>query len=125
MSNFEELTKTLIQTQILQALKEAPEYIDALVQSVMEQEVNENGNKPDYYNKTKMPWLEWCVRNAIRKAAQDAVLESLREIEPDIKKSVKNSLNSDEIINVFAKRIINTMEDYKINVEVILDKGDN
>ncbi len=118
MSNFEELTKTLIQTQVLQALKSAPEYLDALVQSAMQQEVGEHGQKPDSWSKDKMPWLEWCVRDSLRKAAQNAVLEIVKEMEPDIKNSVKKAMSSDEIVGVFAKRIINDLVDYKINVSV-------
>jgi len=119
MSDFEQLTKTLIQTQVLQALKSAPEYLDSLVRATMEQEVNEHGGKPDYHARSKMPWLEWCVRDALRSAAQKAVLEIVREMEPDIKESVKRSMSSDEIVGVFAKRIINDLVDYKINVSVV------
>lgn len=124
MPNFEELTKTLIQTQVLQALKDAPEYLDALVRAAMEQEVSEHGTKPEYHTRTKMPWLEWCVRDALRNAAKMAVLEIVREMQPQIKDSVKKCLSSDEIVAVFAKRIIDGTVDYKINVQVVAEKDD-
>ncbi len=121
-TNFEELTRTLIQTQIIAALKNAPEYVDALVESVMTGEVNEHGAKPTYSDLNKMPFLEWCVRDALRNATKKAVLESVRDLEPNIKESVQKALSSDEIVGVFCKRIINDLVDYKINVTVSPDE---
>jgi len=122
MENFKELTQALIQTQVLAALKDAPEYLDDLVRSAMETEVNEYGGKPDFYTNSKMPWLEWCVRDALETATRKAVLETVSELEPSIKKSVKKALTADDIVSSFVKEILANTADYKINVEVAPEK---
>ena len=122
MENFKELTQALIQTQVLAALKDAPEYLDDLVRSAMETEVNEYGGKPDYNTKSKMPWLEWCVRDALETATRKAVIETVSELEPSIKKSVKKALTADDIVSSFVKEILANTADYKINVEVAPEK---
>lgn len=118
MANFEEMTKTLIQTQVLQALKNAPEYLDELVKAAVNKEVDEHGQTPKYHSRSKTPFLEWCVNNEIQNAARKAVMESLQEMEPQIKESVKKALSSDEIANVFVKRIVEDLVEYKVEVNI-------
>ena len=92
--DIKELTRTLIQTEITKALSEAPEAINALVQAALAQEVDENGNKPDYHSKHKMPWLEWKVGQLIRTAATGAIQDAVKAKEDEIRALVSEKINS-------------------------------
>lgn len=117
MNEIEELTKTLIQTKVIEALKSKDDYIDSLVQAAFRTEVNEHGGKPDNWSKDRMPWLEYCARDAIRKATKSVVDELIVDIRPQIEAAVKKALTADEIVSSFVQQIMtNTASVYYVDI---------
>lgn len=113
----ETLVKTSVEAMIIQAFKDAPEAIDALVKSALEREVDEHGGKPDHYTRKKMPYLEWLVGSVIRDVAVTAVREAVKQREEDIRKAVFAKVSSEAIVNSLVEKIIGaTTEDWKLNV---------
>ena len=124
MSNeLETLTRTIIQTKVLEELKKGEVYIDTLVRAVFEDEVDQYGGKPNYGSQ-KMPWLTWAVRDAMQTAARAAVIEHVKTLEPQINTAVIKAMSADEIVAAFTKKITGSMrKDYSITVK--FDKVDD
>lgn len=113
-----DITRTMLQTKILEALKETPEYIESLVKAALEQEVDEHGTKPDYRSSDRMPYLEYLTRSAIRRLAADTIHEWLKTNSDQVVKLVHEELSKLDIAEAFTKAIIGTVDkDWKINIE--------
>lgn len=111
------LVKASIETKILEAFRSAPEYIDDLVSSALNKEVNEYGGSPGYHDRCKMPYLTWLVGDQIRRVAHDAVKEHVSTLAPQITEAVRSRLQAADIVDSFTKTIIGTTDnDWKIDV---------
>lgn len=78
MDNVELTIKTLIETQIIQALSNAPEEaIEKLVKAALSKPVDDNGNERGYGS--KMPYIDYLVGSEIRDAARRAVSKIVLE----------------------------------------------
>ncbi len=112
------LVKASIEAKILEAFKQTPEYIDALVSAALNQEVNEHGGKPDGYGRHKMPYLTWLVGDQIRAVARAAVIEHIQRMDSQIREAVQQRLTAGDLVDAFAKSIIGaTNHDWKVNVQ--------
>lgn len=114
MSNdLKELTTTLIQTQVVKALKDAPEYIETLIGAALNEPVNIGSG----YDKKMVPWLQNKVNNIIQIATEQVVRERIQEMMPTIREKVAERLSTDTIIDAFTSAIQAAAKDnYRINV---------
>ena len=119
MSNeIEQITKTLIEAKILEALRETPEYIDSLVKGAINQEVDERGNKPTYSSDETMPYLQYLVRDALQRLAREVVQEVVKEGREDMKRKIREALQADKIVNAFADSVIKNAETWNIAFDI-------
>lgn len=117
--NIDAMVKTIIQTQVLQALRSAPDAVEAMVQAALSKPVDEHSGRHDdrSYGK-KIPYLEWIVGDAIRQAATQAVLETIAAMKPQIAELVRAKLQGEDIVSAFAKAVTKAVdEDWRIDVE--------
>ena len=122
--NIDEMTKTIIESQIIQAFRDSPEAIDELVRSALNQEVNDYGSKPSY-SESKMPYLEYAAGNVIRNVATKAVRDRINELQPEIEKVVREKLSSDDLVNSFADNIVKTIQkEWRLTVDFHYEKYD-
>jgi len=102
--------KALIHTKIVDALSASEEYIDALVRSVLEAEVDSAGRKPDASTTTRMPWLESLTRQKIREYARRALEKALEEAfvakQAELKAAIKARLSSDDAAEQIASCLV-------------------
>lgn len=111
--DLKELTKTLIQTQVVKALKDAPEYIEALVGAAL----NEPVNTGSQYSPRNVPWLQNKVNEMLQHATTEVLREQIAAMFPKIREQVALSLSSADVVDAFTKQIIDaTKDDWRINV---------
>jgi hypothetical protein len=121
--DIKELTRTLIQTRVIQAFKDAPEAIDALVVAALSQEVNQYGGKPEGYYGTKMPYLEFLVGQTIRAVATGAVKAAVEERQAEIEAAVRRAVSADALVDSVAKKMLGTLaEDWKLQITFANEK---
>lgn len=114
--------KTIIQTQVIQALNSAPEAIEKLVKAALSKEVDRDTGK-DGYSAYRVPYLDWLVGDEIRTAATFAVREVIKERKEQFKEFVRKSLSSQNVVDLFAKAVAETAEQsWKIDVKFVQDK---
>ena len=112
----DELVKAGIQTEILKALNDAPEYINMLVDSALNQEVDDYGGKPSY-SSSKKPYLEYVVGEQLRIFTGTAVRQWLEDNEPTIRAAIVERLVKVDIAEAFADAVAKQINDnWGINV---------
>lgn len=116
-----QLVKTIIETQIVQALNNAPEAIEALIKAAMSEPVDKNGNKEGSrefsFGSTKMPYLDWMVGQQIRNATHNAVVKVINEMLPDIESKVREKLSHDDVAKSFVEAVVkNVGQEWRIRV---------
>lgn len=119
--NIDAMVKTIIQTQVLQALRNAPEAVEAMVQAALSKPVDEHsGSANDRSYGRKVPYLEWIVGDAIRNAATQAVIETVQGMKPQIAEMVRAKLQGEDIVAAFARAITKTVDDdWRIDVNFV------
>ena len=111
------LVETTIQTQILQAFKDAPEAIDALVQAALEQPVNQYGQKPDAYAREAMPYLTWLVGDTIRQIARVAVVQTVEERRTEIETAVRSAVQAESLVQAMVQKVLGALDtDHKVQI---------
>lgn len=112
------LVKTTIETQIVQAFRDAPSVIDELVKAALGQEVNQFGGSPDRYGDKKMPYLTWLVGDTIRNVAKNAVSSAVEERKFEIQEAVKRAISADRLVDALTQKILGAVsEDYRVNIQ--------
>ena len=102
----EAIINTTLQTQILQALKSAPEAIEAMVMAAISEPVSRDGTIRGYGD--KVPFLEYIVGETLRNALRRAVVEEMNGRYEEIKLVVAQRLSSVEIADAVTKAIVGT-----------------
>lgn len=111
----ETIVKTLIQTEVVKALNNAPDAIEKLVKAALSRPVDITGKVDGYGN--KMPYLDYLVGNEIRAAAQDAVRKVIAEHASTIEAKVREGLSAESVVAAMTKAIVGAAEhDYLIKV---------
>lgn len=118
------IVKTLIQTQIIQALKTSDDAIDIMVQAALSKPVDESTGSPDRGYGKKIPFLEYLVGDCIRDATIHAVRKVLAESSDQIEASVRTGLNADSVVAAITKSLVKSVnEDWRINVSFEAEKS--
>lgn len=105
--NVREMVRTIIQTQVVQALNDAPEAIEKLVKAALSEKVDQHGKPSGYGN---IPYLDWMVGDEIRSAARRAVVTVLQEKAVDIEAAVRAALAEEDIAKAVAKAVVDSAE---------------
>lgn len=117
----ETIVKTLIQTEIVKALNNAPEAIEKLVQAALSRPVDYAGKVDGYGAKT--PYLDYLIGNEIRHAAEAAVRKVVAEHSDKIEAHVREGLSAESVVSAMTKAILRTTsEDWRIFVSFEKDK---
>jgi hypothetical protein len=118
-----EIVKTIIQTQVLQALKNAPEAIDAMVKAALvDMQVDPATGRTDGYYGSKVPYLEYIVGSAIRDAAHKAVATVIAERQPAIEAAIRKRLSADDMVQSMAKAFTKAAVDESWKIEINFEK---
>ena len=111
----EVVVKTLIETQVIKALNEAPEAIDKLVKAALAKPVDQHGDSKGFHANT--PYLEWLVGEEIRRAARSAVQKVVQEHAATIEAHVRTNLSSEAIASAITQAVLGAAaQDWQINV---------
>ena len=114
--DIETIVKAGIQQEILKALQDSPEYIESLIKSALNQEVNKYGDKPSY-GEDKIPYLEYVVGAQLRSFAGKAVSTWLKENEDAIRAAIIERVSQSDIGESFADAVVGTIgNEWRINV---------
>jgi hypothetical protein len=114
-SQIETIVKTLIQTEVVKALNNAPDAIEKLVKAALSKPVDSSG-KFDSYG-SNMPYLDYLVGNEIRAATTAAVRTVLAEHRAEIEQQVREGLKAESVVSAMTKAIVGAAEhDYLIKV---------
>ena len=119
------LVKATLEAKIIEAFKSTPEMIDQLVQACLSQEVNQHGGKPDYYDKTKMPYLTYLAQSAVQDVARKAVIEYVETMTPVIRKNVQAKLSAGAMVDALTESIIaETKCGYNVEIKFVPKKDE-
>jgi len=123
MDDVETTIKTLIETQIIQALSNAPlEAMEKLVKAALSKPVDDSGNFNGYSNH-KIPYIDYMVGQEIRAAAQEAARKVIRERMPEIESHVRAGLSSESIVAAVTNALVGAAsEDWRITVNFEAEK---
>lgn len=116
--------ETTLKAEIVKALNAAPDAIEKLVTAAISAEVGDrSGNmKPEYYEK-KVPYLDFLIGEEVRRAAESAVKEVFASRAEEIKAAVKKRFSADDIVDGFARHLIEVgNQDWRIDVKFKSDK---
>lgn len=126
-SQIDATIKTLIETQIVQALNSAPEAIEKLVKAALAKPVDANGwpegdrNFSSY--RGTMPYLDWMVGQEVRDAARSAAAKIIKEMMPNIEAEVRKGLSSESVVAAVTKSLVGTADqEWRINVSFEAEK---
>lgn len=125
--NIDVMVKTIIETQIIQSLNNAPEAIDKLVKAALSKPVDKGGNFEgdrhfSSYGGTT-PYLDWMVGQEIRSAAEGAVRKVISESASVIEAKVREGLSSDTVVAALTKAFVSAAEqDWRIDVKFEAEK---
>lgn len=116
----EDEIKTLLQVQIIKALKESTSAIDALVQAAMSKPVSSDNGRYDGYG-SKIPFLEYLVGETIRDAARASISKIMQEEwQGKIDGEIRERLRLDAFADSFTQAIqLQLKEDWRINVNFV------
>lgn len=113
--NVSELVKAIIQTQVIQALNNAPDAVEKLVKSALEKPVDAKGVSGSYGS--TMPYLDFIVGEEIRHAAESAVRKIIQDKAHLIEESVRAGLTTDTVVAAVTKSFVDAAkEDWRIKV---------
>jgi hypothetical protein len=121
------MVKTLIETQVIQALHSAPEAIELLVKAALSKPVDKNGNVEGTRDFSSyggsMPYLDWMVGVEVRNAARSAAAKVIQEMMPNIEAEVRKGLSAESVVAAVTKSLIGTAEhEWRINVTFEAEK---
>lgn len=121
--DIQQLTKALIEAKVIQAFKDTPEAIDALVQAALSQSVSEHGGKPDSWSRNTMPYLTWLVGDVIRSVARTSVVTVVNERQPEIHEAIRKAVSAEALVDSVAKKMLGVLaEDWKLVINFANDK---
>lgn len=118
------IIETTLKAEVVKALNAAPEAIEKLITAAISAEVGERSGslKPDYHEK-KVPYLDYLIGEELRRATRDAVHEVMAAQADEIKAAVKRKFTTDDIVDGFAKYLIdNASHDWRVEVKFKSDK---
>lgn len=112
--------KTLLQVQIIKALKDSTSAIDSLVQAAMSKPVSSDTGRTYGYG-NKVPFLEYLVGETIRDAARASIFKIMQEEwQGKIDAEIRERLRLDAFADSFTQAIqLQLKEDWCINVNFV------
>ena len=115
--NIKAIIETTLKAEIVKALNSAPDAIEKLVTAAISQPVDSHTGSTGGYG-SKVPYLDFLVGDEIRRAARDAVHEVFAAKADLVKEAVKRKFSADDMVEAFAKAVINaSAQDWKITVK--------
>jgi hypothetical protein len=116
--NMEEMVKTLIETQIIQALNSSPEAIEKLVKAALSKPVDPTTGSFTTSYGSKLPYLDFLVGDEIRSYASSAVRKILAENSDKIEQIIREALSTKDVVDSFKQAIVGTVDqEWKIQVK--------
>lgn len=122
-SEIENITKSLIQAKILEAINETPQYVENLVKAALNQEVNEHGGKPSYHSDIKQPYLAYLVGENIRQLARETVREYMVNHQDTIKTKILEAMREDDFAECYAGLLKEASETWNLQINLSTDRG--
>lgn len=121
------LIRGIIETQVIQALNNAPEAIEKLIKAALSKPTDAQGNEEGSRNFSSyggtMPYLDWMVGQEVRSAARLATQAVIKEMMPNIEAEVRKGLSAESVVAAVTKSLIGTAEqEWRINVKFEAEK---
>lgn len=115
------LIKTIIETQVIEALNTQPEAIEKLVKACLSEPVDSVGKRDGYGQ--KYPYLDWMVGEEIRRAAREAICKVMADYAPRIEAEIRKGLSSDSVVAALTTAFVGAAsQQWKIDVRFVVDK---
>lgn len=78
-----------INAAVIEALGQQDQLILKVVEQIMNQKVNNNGQKSNYSNDNTIPWLTWAVKDITEKAIIQAINDHIGKNSDKIKAAIE------------------------------------
>lgn len=83
-----------INLAIIDALKGKESLVAEAVKAILETRVGWDGNIPQYGGRGDQTWVEYKVKDAIKKAAEVAIIDTVKALEPNIRDMIAKQLTA-------------------------------
>lgn len=126
----EEVVKTIFQEtlsqSIITAMGNKEEYIAALINTVLQQKVDNQGEVSRYPSDNKYNFIDIMVQKTIRKASEEAILEYVSEnkeiLKATVKKEMEKEKNKSALVNAFVRGAVESFEyDYRVSANLKIE----
>lgn len=106
-----EAVKQTVIMGISEALNGKNEIVSQIVNSVLNQKVNEKGQVSSYRNDNKYTLLEYYVRNMLAEETKAEIVKIMDERRPEIRKIIRDALMTSKFVDKFTKDFITTVSE--------------
>ena len=106
-----EAVKQTVIMGISEALNGKNEIVSQIVNSVLNQKVNEKGQVSSYRNDSKYTLLEYYVRNMLAEETKAEIVKIMDERRPEIRKIIRDALMTSKFVDKFTKDFITTVSE--------------
>jgi spore coat protein CotF len=125
-----EAVKQTVIMGISEALNGKNEIVSQIVNSVLNQKVDEKGQVSSYRNANKYTLLEYYVRNMLAEETKAEIVKIMDERRPEIRKIIRDALMTSKFVDKFTKDFITTVSeamksrwDTKIDINIQEKEG--
>lgn len=122
-ADFEKLAREAIASKITEAMLGAPEITMKVVAAALSTKVDSSGAIGRYSTDNKTPYIEWLLRDLIRRSATVALQKHVAEMQPAIEAAVAAQLaeQKDRIARLLARSIISGSVEARPRLSVKVD----
>jgi|BioPla2DNA2_1021312.scaffolds.fasta_scaffold00226_15 hypothetical protein len=106
-----EAVKQTVIMGISEALNGKNEIVSQIVNSVLNQKVDEKGQVSSYRNDNKYTLLEYYVRNMLAEETKAEIVKIMDERRPEIRKIIRDALMTSKFVDKFTKDFITTVSE--------------
>jgi hypothetical protein len=106
-----EAVKQTVIMGISEALNGKNEIVSQIVNSVLNQKVDEKGQVSSYRNANKYTLLEYYVRNMLAEETKAEIVKIMDERRPEIRKIIRDALMTSKFVDKFTKDFITTVSE--------------
>jgi hypothetical protein len=106
-----EAVKQTVIMGISEALNGKNEIVSQIVNSVLNQKVDEKGQVSSYRNGNKYTLLEYYVRNMLAEETKAEIVKIMDERRPEIRKIIRDALMTSKFVDKFTKDFITTVSE--------------
>lgn len=115
------IVEAKIKAAVVEAMGGSENLIAMVIDKLLNQKVNHEGNISNYSSDNTHRWLDIAVTKQVKDAVKESMTEILKERKQDIKDAIKKQLASKKGIELFAESLLSGLkldDKYRTSINV-------